>query len=169
MKTSKERLLLQFQAGDIKRYHTFPIIGEQTVGTHTYGVMQLVRYLTKDMCSTELLLATLDHDVPEAIVGDMPHTTKTESTELKEAMNIVEGRICRDYGMLYKLTTLEKVILKTADLMEMGLFGLRQIDLGNINGRGIVENIIKALSSMKLTNEGHAMFVQLKESYNGGE
>jgi 5'-deoxynucleotidase YfbR-like HD superfamily hydrolase len=56
-------LKLRLDAAIVKRYHTMNIIGQQTVGEHTYNVVQLIRYITEDKASENLIKAALDHDV----------------------------------------------------------------------------------------------------------
>ncbi len=153
-KKDLERLKLQLEAGEIKRYHTHPIIGEQTVGSHTYGVVQLVRILANDLLSVELLCAALDHDVPELLTGDIPFTAKRMSTELKILIDNLEAKVIADYGLSPSLTAVEYNILKQADLLEMGFFAIRQIELGNKNCYEVVENVLAALTDTTPTING---------------
>ena len=146
-----QRLKIQLEGGKVKRYHTLPIIGEQTVGDHSYGVAQIVRYLTEDTCSTRLLCAALDHDVAEVIMGDTPHPTKRDYPEVKEALDKVEKEIEEAYELQGNdLAVGEKELLKLADMLEMGLFGVYQAQLGNRHGLTVVENVLEALGEMEM-------------------
>ena len=145
------KLELQLKACNIKRYHNCEIIGEQNVAEHSYGVAQLVRHFTGDNCSPQLLMAALDHDIPEYITGDMPHPAKIIYPELKAALDDIEHALQIEYDLFQMLTEEERVILKCADLLESALFGLKQWRLGNQEtGLEIIHKIETAF--LKLDN-----------------
>tara|TARA_R110000737_G_scaffold41837_5_gene62541 strand:+ start:32 stop:550 length:519 start_codon:yes stop_codon:yes gene_type:complete len=147
---ANSKLPIQLSAGKIKRYHTHPIIGEQTVGEHTYGVVQILRYITGDNCTKSMLMAALDHDVLEYFTGDIPHPAKKMFPELKGLLGRIECHLENEVGLLEhtNLSEKEQLTIRCADLLEMGFFGKYQMDLGNGYGKAITENIVKALEAL---------------------
>ena len=145
-------LRIQLNAGKIRRWHTLPIIGEQTVADHTYGVCQILRYIYDNRCPPCLLNAALDHDVPEYYTGDVPFGAKKGSHSLRVGLRQLEEKYAKDGGIIHDLTTAEKVALKWADLAEMGFFGILQFTLGNLGGRDVVENVLDSLPEMHNDN-----------------
>lgn len=103
-------------SGMVKRYHTMPVMIQESVGEHTYMVLWIVTFLTEGKASAALLVATLGHDTPEVDWGDVPAPTK-------RAMN-VDGlkeleRSTMDWLKLPQpeLTDEEKRTLKMADVL----------------------------------------------------
>jgi len=145
----------------IRRYHTVPITGEQTVGHHAYNVVQILRHITNDMLSTNLLKAALDHDVLEYFTGDIPHPTKKNFPDLALALDEVEEMLEFEMGIDYELEDVEVQLLRWADTLEAGIFGKYQMELGNRYGKHILGNVIIYFNSqagmpqrlLKLVNE----------------
>ena len=133
---------IQISAGMIRRYHTLPFIGEQTVGHHTYNVVQILRHITGDMLSVNLLKAALDHDVMEYFTGDVPHPTKQAFSAVEAALQVVEDEMLAELGVDYELDPHEANLLKWADMMEAGMFGYHQMTLGNRYAKDIVANVL---------------------------
>ena len=140
---------IQMSAGLIKRYHTITIIGEQTVAAHSYNVVQILRHITDDMLSINLLKAALDHDAMEYFTGDTPHPTKQAFPELNKALHDVEHEVLRELGIDYELTEEEALLLRWADAVESGIFGKHQVELGNRHALAIIANIVIFFHSQK--------------------
>lgn len=157
-----QRLKGQMLAGDIKRYHTFSIIGSQTVGAHSYGVAQILRYLTNDKLSCTLLMAALDHDVAEMATGDIPHVAKRGNESLRLAVNVLEAEFEKVLGIDHSLTKDEQKLLKMADLFEMLIFGVDQLLLGNRGGAVIIENILEVLQPSPTNERAVALLNDIK-------
>lgn len=147
-KMDKELLTIQLSAGTIKRYHTLQVTGENTVGLHTYGVCQILRYITNDEWDPVLMKAALDHDVGEYFIGDTPHPVKVNYPNLYDVLHRIEEIVADQYGFKHGLRYEEKILLRAADLLEMGYFGLHQRTLGNNNGVHIVANVLTALEQL---------------------
>jgi 5'-deoxynucleotidase YfbR-like HD superfamily hydrolase len=141
---------LRLSASGIKRYHMHPIVGEQTVGEHTYRGCQILRYIAAGRENLPFMVtAFLDHDVAEAITGDIPFTAKNKFPQLKTATARAEDKVFAAFSLdTIALTTEEWAILKQADLLEMCTFGIRQLAMGNRFGMDVVENTLAALDSM---------------------
>ena len=126
-----ERLNMLLQAGAIKRYHTHPIIGEQTVASHTCRVMDVLVYLTDGMMSRDVLLAVLHHDRHEIETGDIPAVTKWAHPELATWLDELELGWLEEFGLDTPLSEKDKKLLKQADMLELCLFARDQYLLGN--------------------------------------
>lgn len=140
---SAERILDDLlEASNIKRYHTFPIIGEQTVGAHTHRVLILLDYLA-DGIPAYLYRAVLYHDSAELATGDIPATTKWSEPALSHGLKKIEEQWERDHCIVPSTSLNEHRLLKTADMLELVMFSRDQWRLGNkrsleLMGRGIL-------------------------------
>lgn len=145
-------LTIQLSAGKIKRYHTHYIIGEQTVGEHTYGVVQIMRHITADNWSKHLMKAALDHDAMEFFTGDIPFPAKEQFPVLRQATDLIEEAMGKQYPeLLPNLTEEEAVCLKAADLLEMAYFGLGQWQMGSRFGLIIIHKTLTSLKDLNST------------------
>ena len=118
------------QGGNVKRYHTIQINGEQTVASHSWGVAMLIRELWPN-CSKELLCAALDHDIPEGITGDTPFTAKSRFPGIRSALTCAEEELNSELGLQVLLSDKYRARLKVADMLELLWFCLDQHQLGN--------------------------------------
>lgn len=162
-------LEIQLSAGGIKRYHTVPIVGEQTVGQHTYNVVQILRHITNDMLSVNLMKAALDHDVMEYFTGDMPHPTKNSFPPLYNALKAVEQDLLNELGVEYELDDREADLLKWADVMDAGIFAKYQISLGNRYAHDILNNVRVFFHGQVDMPERLIELVRELEGYDGGK
>ena len=100
-----ERLKAVERSARVRRYHTEPVIHQQNVGEHTYGVMWFI-LLMVDSPSANLLKAALMHDTAEYAVGDVPsHTKKTPV--IKQAFDQLEDEMLE--RLLWKLPDITDV------------------------------------------------------------
>ena len=66
-----EKIKLVREAADVQRLHTKRTIGEYSNGSHTFGMLALLRLLYPDAPS-HLIWAIVEHDIPERLIGDIP-------------------------------------------------------------------------------------------------
>lgn len=128
-------------AGNVKRYHTVQIIGEQTVSAHSFNVAMLCLAIKPD-ASFDLIKAALFHDLAELETGDIPAQVKWSNQDLEVQLKIIENRFDQAHDINIELTREEERILKIADLLELCYFCVEQKRLGNdtilpILGRGV--------------------------------
>jgi len=161
-------LFIQLQAGKIKRWHTLPIIGEQTVADHTYGVCQILRYLYGETPCYSVIYAALDHDVPEYYTGDIPFDVKKKSHSMRVGIKMLEIQYVKDGGKLHSLTIDEKLALRFADLAEMGFFAMHQWKLGN-DTMEVVINVLENLPEVKLARHINIRILFEEFIKDGGE
>ena len=140
-------LNLIFSGGTVRRFHTTPIIGEQTNAEHQWGVAVIVNYIYPQ-ASKGLILAALHHDSYEHITGDLPAPVKWGYPELDKAIKAVERSLHNKFGIMPALSAEELSVLKAADLLETMTFCVRQGELGNHSLSAIYDNCHKALNEL---------------------
>jgi len=137
-------------AGNVVRYHTWPVLIQQTNAHHTWNVLRIMVEIWPQT-PQDILLHTIFHDGGELGPGDIPFPYKSQNPVLKKAVHDLEVQSLRDQGV-WRLTTtrddddewLHRA--KTCDLIEMLEKGLEEYLLGNYYGWGVVEQIMSTLS-----------------------
>lgn len=125
------RVRMVERSARVRRYHTEPVVHQQTVGEHTYGVMWLVYLLSDGDVSRNLLLAAMMHDAPEHETGDIPAPVK-RTGGIKAMFDTLEDRAMRDLQLAFpELTEAEAATLKMADCLEGMLFCSWELKRGN--------------------------------------
>jgi 5'-deoxynucleotidase YfbR-like HD superfamily hydrolase len=124
------RFQLIRDGGNVKRYHTMQMIGEQTVAAHTFGVIAVILELWPD-ASGDLIRAAMHHDVVETLTGDTPAHAKWAFPELGRVIHAVEGLLHIQYGLNVPLNSVDVLRLKLADLAELCITAHEQMLLGN--------------------------------------
>ena len=134
------------RASAVKRYHTTPTIGNQTIGEHSYRML-LVLYA---VCtpSPELIKATVYHDVPEIEVSDVSFMTKKKWPKVAESIAEAEDDFCNRYAIHVELCENDLRLLKFADMWELVQYAIDQINLGNRNMIAIGERGVQFLKDM---------------------
>jgi 5'-deoxynucleotidase YfbR-like HD superfamily hydrolase len=117
--------------GRVKRYHTVPLIGEQTVAAHSWGVAIILLRIASP--SSALMAAALYHDVAEKWIGDCPADVKWREPAIKEVLDRAEAGVERELAICVSLTDHEKFLLSVADRLELMFFCLEQRRMGNRN------------------------------------
>lgn len=120
-------------AGLVKRYHTWPVLREQTVAEHTWHVLRIYDQLF-GLPSVAVVRAVMYHDVGEICTGDAPFPVKRQNPDLKVAYDRVEAKhrlkLLGDDPEL-AVTNDELRMLKICDLVEMWEFGMEEYLKGN--------------------------------------
>lgn len=169
-----KRLMLSRKAGSILRAHTVPLIKRQTVGEHTYGVLHVLLAILGDRLNTtegqEILVAALYHDMTEAVLGDTPAVAKWQFAELEEALKKAEDSVCQAYGIV-RLTpgSFPQKVLKYADYMELALFCIEEMKMGNTRVETMGTNVLMAIESRSLadlTPETRELYDLADEEFN---
>lgn len=147
-----EQLEFIINGAGTKRYHTWPMLNEQTVGAHTFTVAML--YSMMALQDGELgtggltvpgLMAVLTHDLPEHKMADFPSphkrsfgealsiTKNGEVISFRDAWNEAEQELLDGVGLSWwqMLTSQQKRWLELADNMEGALHCIRERQMGN--------------------------------------
>lgn len=147
-------------AGNIKRYHTVQIIGEQTVAAHSFNVAMLCKAIEPN-CSMNLLMAALTHDLAEIETGDIPATTKWYHKKLADELAEIETAFEEVHELYFQLTKEERDTLKIADMLELIFFCDEQRKLGNENMLVIMNRGVEYLKRFQLNGAAKELLEQL--------
>ena len=136
-------------AGQVRRYHTWPVLQQQTVGEHTWQVLRIYDTVWGPI-PPHVTRFILWHDAGELVTGDVPFPMKQRNPALREAMAAADELALQ--GMRAPkcswLTTVEQLRAKAADLCEMWQFGLVERALGNTLAQPIIDDISEALQQL---------------------
>jgi 5'-deoxynucleotidase YfbR-like HD superfamily hydrolase len=138
-------------AGEIRRYHTWKVHHQQSVGEHTWQVMRIMMTIDVGMCNAKLMQYCVLHDVGE-MAGDIPWPGKRNSPMLKEAMDaaeqVVRLKMKDRWGQpgLPALSETERTFFKMCECIEMWEFGLQERSMGNRYGTVVATRMLLAAS-----------------------
>jgi len=159
-----EHIQLTRRGGAVKRFHTVPFIGEQTVAAHTFGVLNIVMRLA-DSWSPDLVRAVLWHDLSECELGDIPAQAKWKHGNLHAAL---EANFNYHHQLLTNpLTAIESKLIKFADRMELLLTAIEQARLGNQGAEVIIDRVCEHLGPKIMAQPKHwnRFFFDVLEDY----
>jgi 5'-deoxynucleotidase YfbR-like HD superfamily hydrolase len=139
-------LLEEFRGGDVKRFHTHPTIGSQTVAEHSWGVCVVLMRLYPD-CSMKLLMTAVTHDMTEAETGDIPFLVKRQHPEVKTVFDKIEHHQESILNIPHNsdLDEEDRRRLKVADYVESMLYCIRQAELGSKTMNLVMDRLESAL------------------------
>lgn len=126
------------EAAAIRRYHTLRTHRVQTVADHSHGVAMIILAIYPE-AQAELLKAALTHDLPEIVTGDIPATAKWAHPELGRIENEISAKFRSENGIQCILSSTETDILKWADMMELVLWCIEDVQMGNAYAAEVVE------------------------------
>ena len=150
-------------AGEVVRYHTWPMHHRQTVGEHTWQVMRIY-YQIWGALPQELTTYFIWHDAGELACGDIPFPVKANNPELKVMADALEDYAVERMGgpKLDRLAPGMKLRAKACDLIDMHECGMAEVMMGNRFAQPIVDDTFKALEKLALSPEdGNAIFKYL--------
>ena len=126
----------------------------------------MLRYLLEGKSSEyqlQAITAMLDHDVPEALLGDTPHPTKKIWDVMADAVADSEDAIVREYKLSGPEGAPMAIDCKAADLLEMAYFALRQVTLGNGSAMKIIGAVAEAMGAIKAPTKANDMLIVIIE------
>jgi len=139
-------------AGQITRYHTWPVHRVQSVGEHTWQIQRIMLTIWPD-CPRHLLVHCTVHDVGE-MAGDLPWPAKRNDPVLKERMTLTELRVHRTMTARWglpapvKLSEMEQDFFKMCEYIEMWEFGLMEQNMGNKYGNVVATRMMLAAATL---------------------
>ena len=153
--------------GNVKRCHNFPIIGEQRVSAHTWGVLVIADKLYPDYLDSHLMRAITYHDVPEYITGDIPKNAKWRSPDIAAGQDLLHNEVLDQLGLVFKLDIQQHRVMKICDGIELMYFCMEQRLLGNRyvdRVFGKIRNHLK-YNTLGLDENAKELIDQLTEKY----
>lgn len=135
-------------AGQLLRYHTWPVLHRQSNGEHTWQVMRIYTQIWGSMLP-EVSAHILWDDAGEMVTGDLPFPVKKNNLELRKIVKVLEAEALSGMGVSQPLLhPVAEARIKVADLLEMWEFGLHELALGNQFGRPIADDTYAAAWSL---------------------
>lgn len=159
-------------AGQVVRYHTWPMLHRQTNAEHTWQVLR-VYYLMFGAPRPEVTTFILWHDAGELKSGDLPFPIKATNPVLKQEISRIEADAVQAMGGVNHLTDVrERVRVKLCDLIEMMEQGLHELRLGNHYAEPIVDDTMHGalqLASQLSTSDRAALqrYVSTRVDWTG--
>lgn len=139
-------------AGQVERYHTWPIHRRQSVGEHTWQILRIYATIWGPP-APEVTYYIIWHDAGELATGDLPFPIKRNNPGLKIICDDLEEEALKAFGVkLPKLSAKEKLKIRFADLVEMWEYGCVEYMMGNTLAEPIVEDTQEAAEKLL---EGH--------------
>jgi 5'-deoxynucleotidase YfbR-like HD superfamily hydrolase len=147
-----------------RRFHTVPSLDVNTVAHHSAGVALLITVLHPDP-SAALLKATLTHDICEWQLGDVPAQVKWKHTAIASAWMHLEQEAERECGLSVTLASHEVVWLHCCDTLELMLYAMEQIRMGNRYFREVWERGLERMKTYMLPAEVADYYNQLMRNF----
>lgn len=162
-----ERLIALRRGGGTRRFHTEPVIHEETVAQHSFGVACIIT-LIEPGCSVALLKAALFHDVAEQDTGDVPAPVKWQHSELKDLLERIEVMFHAKHDNAFQqhLTDAEMVALKWADSLDLMCRAMEERKLGNQSMANIFWKVSDFLSGYQHHARGQELLNGLTKLFN---
>jgi 5'-deoxynucleotidase YfbR-like HD superfamily hydrolase len=140
------------EGGSVTRFHTVRTIRQQTVADHSHGVALLVTVVAPH-ASAELLKAALWHDLSECHTGDTPATAKWTSPALRDELHKMGSGFDEAHGIRATLSIEERQILKWCDMMDLVMWCMEEVHMGNRNAFKIANNGLRWLAGVEPPTE----------------
>ena len=135
-------------AGQVERYHTWPVIRRQSVAEHSWQVMRVWVQIYGDL-RADVANYILWHDVGELVTGDLPFPIKRNSSTLKEIMDDLEFKARDEMRVPYtNIMESDRNRVRICDLVEMYEFGVYELMMGNTFGGPIMTDTRDEINKM---------------------
>jgi len=154
MSFALDRLRVLRAGGNVVRFHTNPTARTQTVAEHSFFAAQLLLQFYPE-ADRSLLLAVLDHDLPEGLVGDVPFPAKRDFPELNAALDRAEASVAQKwhFASVTNLTSGEQLWLRLVDLLECLWWAYERVKHGDSTYHLVMRNCIPGIASLTDTIE----------------
>ena len=135
-------------AGNVRRYHTWPVRDQQTVAHHSWNKARILLEIWPD-APREAIVYALRHDLGEVGTGDIPFPIKRENPDLKAIMDRLEDDVLQGMGVaIPHVSVLWSQRLKVCDLLEMWEYGMEEVLMGNLFAWPIIDRTLSVVTKM---------------------
>ena len=150
-----EQIMFTWNSGKVSRFHVVPTVKGQSTAEHQWGVAILATKLFPDDIDQELMLACLQHDVPERVAGDTPYPTKRQMrASFGDPLEEFEREIGDMAGIVTTLPPGRKAdILAFCDMLECALQARYEVTCGNMHLNCVLQNALSVLRRMSIYAE----------------
>lgn len=138
--------------GEVRRYHTWTVHHQQTVAEHTWQIMRILLTIWPN-AHRNVIVWALIHDMGE-MAGDIQYPFKLMFTQLGEGSEKAEMHVRKQQrerlgapDVTHPLSKFEKTVFKLCDNLEMWEFGIREVNMGNLYAKIVVERMAAAVST----------------------
>lgn len=157
MITNVRHLIQIRRMGMVTRFHTIPTVRPQTTSHHSGNVALLMVLLWHGVTGNALKAALL-HDLGESYTGDVPAPTKWAFPGLRHTLEEMEAAAVAYWGLAYpELDREERWWLSFCDTLDLCLYCLEEMALGNVGIRQQFDNGIQALMLKANGLDGNSM------------
>lgn len=149
-------------AGQVRRYHTWPTLRQQTNAEHTWQVLRIYMEMFGPP-SPAVTVTIMTHDMGEIATGDLPFPVKRNNPEIAQATQRIEEQavaammtsqmaqvsmacVRGDPAVVTDVTL--RSMIKICDLTEMLEFGMDERIMGNRYAEPIVHDVGAALDTL---------------------
>lgn len=155
------KALLARRAGQVKRYHQFRLLHEETVAEHSFNVVNLVLLLTEGNASAALLAGALTHDMGEYVLGDIPAPIKRNlGATAQNILDSVEtGALACIHRDMPILSEEDHHTIKVADYLDGFLKCQEEMRLGNVQMTEVCRQYYRYLNDLMAKNGQHDKFI----------
>lgn len=153
------------KGGQIRRFHAWPTIGQETVAEHSFSVAIMVLALTGGKGSLALLKAALYHDISEQATGDVPANVKWSHPFLKTCLDAIECDFNNTWGLNIELTDNDKLVLKWADMLALLHFCKSQRELGNRGMNTVFTRGVEYLRNLTPVDNSKEILISIMDNY----
>lgn len=158
-----KNFLKLYEAGSVKRWHTWPTLKDQDLAAHSWGVAMILHQI--DPYNPSLMVYALTHDLHEVDGGDIPYNAKKRFPALCDASLKQAQEFGDEHELWVPVTPEELHKLKWADMFELLLWCFRERELGNKRISIVIGRAYEALEILGFPNkEAEQLF---KEVHNG--
>lgn len=104
---------------------------------------------------SQLLMACLTHDVGETYTGDVPYPVKVQHPQLKAYLDACEEHYRIMNGLNFACSEEDYQILKAADMLDLVLKCIDEMQLGNQTVEQMFNTGMRVLKKMQLPGSAH--------------
>lgn len=146
--SSMEMIQTARASGGVSRCHTHTYHGSYTLAQHSWQIITLGWMLMPEKLFTvDFIMHAQLHDAAELVLGDLPAPAKWRFPELAAAFRKAEATIELEMlNGLPKISDDQRAWLKALDLIELSMWAIDQITMGNYNVVELLGTCVKALS-----------------------
>jgi 5'-deoxynucleotidase YfbR-like HD superfamily hydrolase len=138
----------------VERLHTVTHIAPYNNGFHSANAALIANELCYENCvdSKYVIISMLLHDVAEGYTGDIPANVKRDNPKFSKALKDIETTWEKTnifFSAPYHLTPQQKDICKIANIVELGMYSLDELNMGNKNLKFVLKNVVDSLEEFR--------------------